>query len=125
MMRQYSPQRFRYAVIRAGNIRREVQVGTIDVGTIFRCTPTETHRQRERPMIVEAWLPREIGAGRKVGKHYASCYVARGGHLAQVRCLETGERKLLADNFIRFCIKHGSQPRTTTRRPNYATHNAA
>lgn len=58
-------------------------------------------------MIVEAWLPRQIGAARKIAGKYIDGYAARGGHLAQVRCLETGERKLIADHFIRFCVDHG------------------
>lgn len=106
MMRQYAPSPFRYQTIRAGNIERTMPVGTISVGTIFRCQSMESRRKGERRMIVEAWLPREIGAARKVNGRYVNGYVARGGHLAQVRCLDTGEHKLLADNFIRFCIRH-------------------
>jgi hypothetical protein len=102
MLRQYGPQRFRYQTI--GD--RHLPVGTIPIGTIFRCNPVGHRRQTDRPMIVEAWLPREIGAARKINGRYVNSYVARGGHLAQVRCLETGERKLIADHFIRFCVDH-------------------
>lgn len=102
MLRQYSPPRFRYEFV--GNVPRAV--GTVPVGTIFRCSP-DGYR-RERSMIVEAWLPREIGAGRRCWQTglWANAYVARGGHLAQVRCLATGRRNLLADHFIRFCVDH-------------------
>jgi hypothetical protein len=106
MIRQYGPQRFRYETIRAANKERTIEVGTIPVGTIFRCQPNDGRRRAERSMMVEAWLPREIGAWRKVHGRYVNGYAARGGHLAQVRCLDTGERKLLADHFIRFCVDH-------------------
>jgi len=101
MLRQYSPPRFRYQPV--GN--RLLPVGTVPVGTIFQSVNRDTGRGRK--LIVEAWLPREIGAGRRdFDGRWASSYVARGGHLAQVRCLATGERKLLADHFIRFCVDH-------------------
>lgn len=104
MLRQYHPQRFRYQTIRAGNRERVLPVGTIPVGTIFRATNVDS--RRTRPLIVEAWHPREIGAGRVVDGRYASSYVANGGHLATVRDLANGRRFKLSDHFIRFAVDH-------------------
>lgn len=100
MIHQYSPQRHRYE--RVGG--RLLAVGTIPVGTIFSSAPVARWPYRERKLIVDAWLPREIGAARRIGAHYVNGYVARGGHLALCRCLATGRSQLLADHFIRFCI---------------------
>jgi len=104
MIRQYSPQRFRYQTIRVGNRERLVCVGTVPVGTIFRCAPE--HSRRERSPIVEAWHPREIKAWRKTEEGWQSTFVANGGHLATVRDLGNGSRFQLADHFIRFCVEH-------------------
>ena len=104
MIRQYSPQRFRYESIRAGNRERFACVGTVPVGTIFRCA--SMHTRRERSLIVEAWHPREIKAWRKTAKGWQSTFVANGGHLATVRDLGNGARFQLADYFIRFCVEH-------------------
>lgn len=47
MLRQYWPQRHRYQTIRAANVERHVAVGTIPVGTIFRCNPVGHRRQND------------------------------------------------------------------------------
>ncbi|TWG89378.1 hypothetical protein L598_008500000050 [Mesorhizobium sp. J18] len=95
MLRQYSPQRHRYE--RVGGYERAV--GTIPVGTIF-LLDIDTATSRAVPYIVEAWLPRRIGAGRRVGSQYHDTYAARGGHLAQVRNLATGMSRCLSDHLI-------------------------
>lgn len=97
MLRQYSPQRHRYE--RVGNIDRAI--GTIPVGKVFRLNSCF----RPRTLIVEAWLPRRIGAGRRVDGRYADTFVARGGHLAQVRDLATGRPSLLADHLILHAVE--------------------
>jgi len=100
MLRQYHPPRFRYEVIR----NRVLAVGVVPVGTVFRSTD---EWGRTRKLIVEAWLPREIAAWRQDRQgRWVSCYVANGGHLAQVRDLSNGRRKLFADHFIRFAVEH-------------------
>ncbi|MES0071900.1 hypothetical protein [Mesorhizobium sp. M0058] len=99
MLRQYRPQRFRYETI--GGVLRHV--GTIPIGTIFRSTRLDPRFTRK--LIVEAWLPREIGAGRVRNGRYENTF-AVGGHLAQVRDLSNGRRFMLADHFIRFCVDH-------------------
>ena len=108
MMRQYGPQRYRMADLPDGSRR---PVGTIAVGTIFRLVVRLTPYGRPvlRPYIVEAWLPRRIGAGRVVRagdrRYYADCFVARGGHLAKVRCLADGSRTTMADHLIARAIE--------------------
>ena len=94
MLRQYFPQRCRYE--RVGGYDRPV--GTVPVGTIFRI-PDDLHGAGRRH-IVEAWLPREIGAGRRINGKYHDTFVARGGHLAIVRDLATGVRYKLSDAWI-------------------------
>lgn len=102
MIRQYSPQRFRYETIRAANISRTVAVGTIPVGTVFYWAGSS---RKPSPHIVEAWMPREIGAWRRGHDgRWQPTYVANAGHLAQVRCLANGRRRQLADHIIRFCL---------------------
>lgn len=95
MLRQYAPQRQRNE--RIGNHDRAV--GTIGIGTIFRIHDDNGLR-RGRALIVEAWYPRCVGAGRRVAGRYADTFVARGGHLAQVRDLATGRRLTMADHHI-------------------------
>lgn len=101
MLRQYSPQRFRYLQI--GD--RLEQVGTVPIGTIFRSSP-DSRRGWDRKLMVEAWLPREIGAAAMVNGKYVNRFAARGGHLAIVRDLANGSRFELADHYIRFCVDH-------------------
>jgi hypothetical protein len=42
----------------------------VPVGTIFRCAPEQS--RRERSLIVEAWHPREIAAWRKTERGWQS-----------------------------------------------------
>ena len=108
MLRQYGPQRYRMADLPDGSRR---PVGTIPVGTTFRMVVklSRDGRPRLRSYIVEAWMPREIGAGRVVrtrnSRFYASCFVARGGHLARVRCLADGSRTTMADHLIQRAVE--------------------
>ena len=86
-------------------------VGPIPIGTIFRMVVKlgRNGRPHLRSYIVEAWKPREIGAGRIVGtgsaRFCAPCFVARGGHLAHVRCLSDGSRTTMADHLIRRAVE--------------------
>lgn len=100
MLRQYRPQRFRFATIR----NRNLEIGTLPVGTIFTST---NQCGRTRKLIIEAWFPREIGAGRRdhLGR-WANSYVAGGGHLALCRDLSNGQRLKMSDQFIRFAADH-------------------
>ena len=87
MLRQYFPQRARYAEIGG----RAVMVGTVPVGTVAT--------YRDQKIIVEAWLPRECHAGRfdRRARTWASSFHARGMFLASVRCLANGRRFRLSD----------------------------
>ena len=91
MLRQYSPQRHRYERI-AG---RDIAVGTVPVGSIFRLRAP--HARRPRTFIVEAWLTRAYARCDRAGTF---CFLARGGHLAQVRDHANGRRAILADRII-------------------------
>ena len=103
MLRQYGPQRYRMEDLPDDSRR---PVGTIEVGKIFRLVVRLTPYGRPvlRPYIVEAWLPRRISGYRVVGfdrpRRYEDVYVARGGHLAGVRCLADGSRTTMADHLI-------------------------
>jgi len=90
MLRQYGPQRHRYEQIRG----RHIAVGTIPIGSIFRLMP-----RGARPIayIVEAWLTRAYARCDRTGR---VSFLARGGHLAQVRDLASGHRVILADHII-------------------------
>ena len=103
MLRQYGPQRHRNERLPNG---RDMPVGTIPIGTTFRMvTSANGARTRVATFIVEAWLPRRIGAGsfRNADgcRTYADAFVARGGHLASVRCLANGRVATLADHIVR------------------------
>jgi hypothetical protein len=95
MLRQYKAQRHRTITLRAANREKTIQAGTIALGTIVYLEPGN-------PSIVEAWIPREVGAAVMVGGKYQSRFMA-GGHLAQVRSLRDGtvsrvsDRQLLRD----------------------------
>lgn len=89
MLRQYGAQRHSY--VRVGRFDRPI--GTIPVGTI-------TTYQGQK-IIVEAWFPRTIGAGRRVEGKWCDAYMARGGHLALVRGLRDGRRFTLSDIHLR------------------------
>ncbi|ARJ65968.1 hypothetical protein WV31_10040 [Magnetospirillum sp. ME-1] len=88
MIHQYRPQRFRRAVLRG----RAVEIGTIPIGSIVALA--------QGRVIVEAWLPREITASRRVDGRWRSAFVAGGGHLAQVRRLSDGKRLRIADHHL-------------------------
>lgn len=97
MLRQYDPPRFRRETIS----NRACNVGTMPVGTI--CTP---HRAGCKVMI-EAWLPRHIGAWKRdaLGRHVGT-YCARGGHIAMVRRLDNGRRFPLSDAWLLDTAEH-------------------
>ena len=102
MLRQYSPQRHRYETIRGRNIA----VGTLAIGEIFRYAPTRA--ARTRTFMVEACMNRAYARADRTGRF---SYLARGGHLALVRDLATGRQALLADVIIRHCVDHGPPSR--------------
>ena len=94
MLRQYWPSRFRLE--RIGG--RRVPVGTIPVGTRFG------GGEHCPPCIVEAWLPRKVGAGALGPEGWEPRYMARGGHLAIIRRLDTGRRFRLSDWIVRTLV---------------------
>ena len=94
-MRQYAPPRQRYEVIRGRNIA----VGTVPVGEIFRYAPTSG--ARARTYMVEAWMTRAYARADRTGRF---SYLARGGRLALVRNLANGRQAMLADTIIRRCL---------------------
>lgn len=104
MLRQYRPQRQRAEVLRDGRTR---MVGTLPIGTIFRMPTRYANggRAKLRKFIVDAWLPRRIGAARTVivgdRRTYEDGFSAAGGHIAIVRCLSDGKRTWMADHHIR------------------------
>ena len=102
MLRQYSPPRHRYEMIRG----RTIAVGTVPIGEIFRYAPTSG--ARARTYMVEAWMTRAYARADRSGRF---SYLAGGGHLALIRDLATGRRALLADAIIRHCVDHGPPPR--------------
>lgn len=102
MFRQYSPPRHRYETIRG----RDLAVGTVPIGEMFRYAPTRAARLRT--YMVEGWMTRAYARADRSGRF---SYLARGGHLALVRDLATGRRAMLADAVIRHCVDHGPTPR--------------
>ncbi len=108
MLHQYSPQTFRRAYLR----NKAVEIGTIPVGAIVYIqdgvSPMGIGRHfstvRRNPWIVEAWHPREIGAGRCINGKWRPTYRARGGHLATVRSLRSGRRQQVADWLLKASI---------------------
>ena len=108
MMRQYSPQRHQLEML-GGRLRA---VGTIPVGTIVRIG-VSPRDMKTRPVLVLAWLPREITAARAGGWSFGrarfcgptwhppeSRYMANFGHLALCRDLRTGKTELVSDCFL-------------------------
>jgi hypothetical protein len=98
MLRQYGPQRFRYAEIRG----RHLPVGVIPVGSIYRYQAPRA--ARPRAYMVVAWLPRQYARADHRNGRAGFCYLARGGHLALVRELATGRVAMMADHIIRGCL---------------------
>ena len=109
MLRQYEPQRYRMADLPDGSRR---PVGTVETGTIFRLVVRLMPHGRPvlRPYIVEAWLPRRVSGYRIVGfdraRRFDDVFVARGGHLARVRCLADGSRTTMADHLIARAVEN-------------------
>lgn len=107
MLRQYEPQRCRLETLRDGRAR---YVGTVPVGTIFRMVTRLSNegRGRLRTSIVESWYPRRISgvvmATIGHARVHGDTFVARGGHLARVRCLTDGKRTTMSDTVIRHWI---------------------
>jgi hypothetical protein len=89
MLRQYGPtgSRFRYT----DTPRGPMACGVLPTGTI--CRPV-VNRQQIGRVIIEAWEPRDYTAFRN-GK--AVNVRIRGGHIAHVRHLTTGQRFRLSD----------------------------
>lgn len=94
MIRQYHPQR---------RLARPVHgrpVGTVPAGSIIRLIVPRV-RDYGR-VIVEGWVPREMGASRRNPSTglYESTRMA-GGHLAIVRRLANGQRLTVAEQYLR------------------------
>lgn len=88
MMRQYRPQRFR--MTRVGSWDRPV--GVVPVGTVAWLP--------EGKVIVDAWLPREIAAWRRVDGNWQPTFVASGMWRAQCRHLADGRRIVIVDRLL-------------------------
>jgi hypothetical protein len=99
MLRQYAPQRHRYEHIRG----RDMIVGTVPIGSIFRLSTPYT--RRPRAFIVEAWLTRACPRRDPAG---TVSYFAHGAHFAQVRSLADGRRAIFADRIIRHALEEQS-----------------
>ncbi len=95
MIRQYGPQRHRYEKVGG----RTVPVGTIPIGSVFRYQPPRAYRPVT--YMVEAWMPRTCARAGRPG--FGA--LARGGHMAQVRSLATGQAAQLSDAIIRFALE--------------------
>lgn len=106
MIRQYGPQRHRLEML-GGRLR---SVGTIPVGAIVR-VGISSNDMRTRPVMILAWLPREIPAarggnwtfGRRFGATWhppESRYMANLGRLALCRDLRTSKTELISDCFL-------------------------
>jgi len=96
MLRQYASQRHRYERIRG----RDMAVGTVPIGSIFRLSTPYT--RRPRAFIVEAWLTRACPRCDPAGTF---SYFAHGAHLAQVRSLANGRRAIFADRIIKHALE--------------------
>ena len=83
MNRQYYPQRSK-AISRCKSGRPE---GTVEIGAIYQLEPRQ-------PWQVEAWIPRDYATIRN--GRFVSVRIC-GGHLAVVRSLRTGERRMVSD----------------------------
>lgn len=89
MIRQYAPTVSRCRMTETP--RGTMQTGVVPVGTI--CRP---HHSRSW-VIVEAWMPRDYAAYRN--GRFTTVRI-RGGHLAQVRRLDNGQRFTLSDVWL-------------------------
>jgi len=96
MLRQYAPQGHRYEPIRG----RDMIVGTVPIGSIFRIRAPQA--RRPRTFIVEAWLTRAYARCDRAGTF---SYLAHGVHLAQVRDLANGRRAIFADRIIMHALE--------------------
>lgn len=103
MLRQYYCSPFRYASIQ----QRHLHIGVIPIGSIYRLYRERRARytvERDHidTIIVEAWLPRECGAGR-FDKHsglWVDSYHATGMFIAKVRSLANGKRYRITDHAL-------------------------
>lgn len=95
MIRQYNPQRFQRLTLRG----RVVHAGTIAAGEIIRLPDRLCDTRHDRRVMVEAWMPREHTAAKIVDGRHMSSWM-RGGHLAVVRSLSDGRRRLVADHWL-------------------------
>jgi len=114
MIRQYHAQRFL-----AGTSPRAI--GTIPVGSILyiQDRPSRhTSPSFRNPWIVEAFVPREVGAAKKVDGHYVSTFMA-GGHLAVVRSLRTNERRLASDTYLLHASDEGHEVHSAPARGSF------
>lgn len=95
MIRQFYPQRARAQRFHGRPI------GTIPAGSILYIQHSGYGQPpvRVNPWIVEAWIPRTIGAAARVNGRYVDRRAA-GGHLAIVRSLRNGRRTTVADHFL-------------------------
>jgi hypothetical protein len=92
MQRQYGPtvSRFRYI----DTPRGKIECGVLPVGTI--CRPRINHQPLGRA-IIEAWEPRDYT---KADRGKFRTVRIRGGHIAHVRDLATGQRYRISDVWL-------------------------
>jgi len=83
----------------------------VPVGTIAYIVTPQDRRAVEygaarltRPWIVEAWQTREYCAARRDSSGRWINSRMAGGHLASVRCLRTGARRVVADWLLRYSL---------------------
>jgi hypothetical protein len=86
VIRQYNPTVSRSR--RVDTHRGVMETGVIPVGTICMV--------RGRKVMVEAWIPREYATWDARDRKMRTTYM-RGGHIAQVRDLRTGQRHRIGD----------------------------
>lgn len=104
MIHQHMAGRFRRAHLR----NRTIMVGTIPCGTIVYIQDWKAADVvRRNPWIIEAWLPREVGACRKVNGKWRPGYVANGSYLAQVRSLRDGRVRVVGEHYLLHAADQG------------------
>lgn len=99
MIRQYNPQRYRPMTLRAGDLVKDVKVGTIDVGDIIYIQANLNHPTFREPWMVMGWHNRVYCAHHKEHGKYVDSFML-GGHLAQVKSLRTGLTRDVSDHIL-------------------------
>ena len=103
MLRQYNCSPCARKIIKG----RTLDVGTLPCGSVLRTysvrrAPYAEDVRHADTIIIEAWFPRDCGAGRydERTRRWVSSYHASGMYVAQVRSLRNGRRYRLTDNAL-------------------------